>query len=251
MSLMGKIFFPNRKKIFLEHKGYCNTCDTQVTFKAMNSWLRDHLLCSNCGSIPRERALMHAIETYYPDFRDLLIHESSPGGRGASLKLAEQCGKYTASHFDRSVPRGSIASTGYQSEDLQQLTFENESFDLVVTQDVVEHLFEPEKAFAEITRILKPGGAHIFTVPLVNKINKSERCASINADGKIQHLTDPEYHGNPIDSSGSLVTMRWGYDICEWIFRSSGLPTVIFSIDNLDLGIRAEYCEVLISIKKN
>lgn len=45
------------------------------------------------------------------------------------------------------------------------------------------------------------------------------------------------------------MTMKWGYDICEWIHRSSGLYTVIFSIDNLDFGIRAEYCEVLISFK--
>lgn len=151
MGLLGKIFFTRRQKVILENKGFCKTCDSHVTFRAMNSWLRDHFLCSNCGSIPRERALMHAIETYYPNYRDLRIHESSPGGRGASLKLADQCSMYTASHFDKSVPRGSIASTGYQSEDLQNLTFKDESFDLVVTQDVVEHLFEPEKAFAEIS----------------------------------------------------------------------------------------------------
>ncbi len=248
MKLLDKIFFSKKQKIFLEHKGFCNTCDSQVTFNAMNSWLRDHFLCSNCGSIPRERALMYAIETYYPNFRDLRIHESSPGGRGASLKLLDQCSKYTASHFDTSVPLGSIASSGYRSEDLQNLTFEDESFDLVVTQDVIEHLFEPEKAFTEINRILRPGGAHIFTVPLVNKIKKTERCATMD-DGQVRYLMEPEYHGNPIDSSGSLVTMRWGYDICEWIYRSSSLCTVIFSVDNLDLGIRAEYCEVLISVK--
>ena len=44
------------------------------------------------------------------------------------------------------------------------MTFQNESFDLFITQDVFEHVMEPNKAFKEIERVLKPGGAHVFTV---------------------------------------------------------------------------------------
>ena len=33
----------------------------------------------------------------------------------------------------------------------------------------MEHIFDPSKAFSEIARTLKTGGAHIFTVPLINK----------------------------------------------------------------------------------
>lgn len=49
----------------LESSGRCPTCDKQANFVARNAWLRDHYLCSNCGSIPRERALMSTIETYF------------------------------------------------------------------------------------------------------------------------------------------------------------------------------------------
>jgi len=68
-------------------------------------------------------------------------------------------------------------------------------------------------------------------------------------DGEIEFLCEPEYHGNPIDVKGSIVTMDWGYDICEFIYKASGLFTTIFYIDNIELGIRAEYIEVLISKK--
>ncbi len=34
----------------------------------------------------------------------------------------------------------------------------------------MEHIFDASKAFQEIARTLKSGGAHIFTNPLVNKI---------------------------------------------------------------------------------
>jgi 2-polyprenyl-3-methyl-5-hydroxy-6-metoxy-1,4-benzoquinol methylase len=49
------------------------------------------------------------------------------------------------------------------------LTFGDETFDLTITQDVMEHVFNPEKAFQEIMRTTKSGGAHVFTTPLVRK----------------------------------------------------------------------------------
>jgi SAM-dependent methyltransferase len=40
------------------------------------------------------------------------------------------------------------------------------AFDLVIPQDFFEHVLRPAKAFAEIVRALKPGGALIiYTVP--------------------------------------------------------------------------------------
>jgi SAM-dependent methyltransferase len=63
---------------------------------------------------------------------------------------------------------------------------------------VVEHIFAPAKAFSEIARILKPGGAHIFSVPLVSKERPSEIWAKRNEKGNVVCLHEPEYHGNSI-----------------------------------------------------
>jgi len=77
-------------------------------------------------------------------------------------------------------------------------------------------------------------------------------CARRRPDGEIDHLvTPPEHHGNPVSPDGALVTMRWGYDITRIIFEASGLYTDTIILDSLDLGIRAEYIEVLISHKVN
>jgi hypothetical protein len=46
-----------------------------------------------------------------------------------------------------------------------------------------------------------------------------------------------------------LVTVNWGYDITSFVFKTSGLFTEIVFLDILDLGIRAEYIEVLITRK--
>ena len=116
-----------------------------------------------------------------------------------------------------------------------------------ITQDVFEHLFDPAAAFREIARTLRPGGAHVFTTPLVRGSEPTQFCTSLAPDGTFIHLTEPEYHGNPISSEGSLVTVNWGYDITNFIFETSGLFTEIVFLDILEYGIRAEYIEVLIA----
>lgn len=82
---------------------------------------------------------------------------------------------------------GSIVGK-FRCENLEALTFADESIDLHVTQDVLEHVFHPSKVFSEIARTLKPGGAHIFTVPLVNKHKPSKLRARVSDDGQIVHI---------------------------------------------------------------
>jgi len=238
-----------RADSLLSNDGYCVTCDSETTFSSTSEWLRDFYVCKNCGSIPRERALMFCIERYYPNWRELRIHESSPVNRGATAKLLAYCRNYSSSHFFPAFPLGGMHPSGFRNEDIENQTFPDGSFDLVITQDVMEHIIDPGKAFWEIARTLRPGGAHIFSVPLVNKERPSEVWAQRDEKGSVVHLREPEYHGNPVSDQGSLVTMHWGYDICEFIFKHSGLYTTINYIDNLSLGIRAEYIEILVTRK--
>lgn len=233
---------------YLEVSGLCPICEKHTVFCSKHEWLRDHFFCSGCASIPRERALMQVIADYYPDYRDLKIHESSPGGRGVSVKLHSECAYYSASHYYPEIPPGSVhKKQGYRCENLESLSFDDNEFDLFVTQDVMEHVYDPENAFKEIARVVKPGGAHIFTVPIINKCNNSERWAEKGEDGSPVFLHEPEYHGNPIDPEGAPVTMHWGFDIAQYIMTASGMPTTIITIDDLGSGIRAEFIEVLVS----
>jgi SAM-dependent methyltransferase len=231
------------------NKGFCHSCSQHVQFTAYKDWWRDYYVCNSCGSIPRERAVMYCIEQFFPAWREKVIHESSPLDRGTSLRLKSESKSYIATNYFSGVKLGTMHK-GFRNENLECLTFEDESIDLHVTQDVFEHVFDPATAFREIARTLKPGGMHIFTTPLVNKSSPTQFCAELDPNGNIVHLVDtPEYHGNPISEEGSLVTVRWGYDIVKYIFESCGLFTEMIYIDSLELGIRAEYIEVLVTRK--
>ena len=231
--------------------GFCDICEEQVEFSAQNHWFRDFLTCTKCHSVPRERALMRAMAMHVPNYRALKIHESSPVGRGVSKKLSLQCKGYSYSHFFPDVKLGKSHKTRKERcENLEQLTFPDNTFDIFITQDVMEHVLDPEAAFSEIARVLKPGGIHAFTVPLVNKCSPTSRRAIKDGESGIQHLKEPEFHGNPIDDQGSLVTVDWGYDIIEFIKTNSGLSCQMITMDEIERGIRAEFIEVLICTKQ-
>jgi SAM-dependent methyltransferase len=51
--------------------------------------------------------------------------------------------------------------------DLHQLPFACDAFDKVVCSEVLEHVDEPERVFAELVRVLRPGGQLLIAVPFV------------------------------------------------------------------------------------
>jgi SAM-dependent methyltransferase len=239
--------------------GTCPLCGSDKGFVARRNrplpqeyylnWFRDELKCENCGSVPRQRAIYSVVELLYPDWRKLDMHESSPSGGGASARFRAQCPGYVATQYDPRLGFGNTHPKGtYRSEDLERQTFDAESFDLVITQDVFEHLFAPDRAIREIARTLRPGGAAIMTVPMTNRARPSVRRARLTTLG-IDHILPPQFHGNPMSDQGSLVTVDWGYDLLDYLAWHSGLSVSMHVIDDLTRGIRASLIEVIVCRK--
>ncbi len=167
---------------YLSINGKCPCCDSEVNFSTTKIWLRDHLICPKCQSRPRERSLSLIIEKYFPAWKTMQVYEASGSETGTSKQLVNHCEHLSMSHFIPSQPTG-VEINGMRNESLEELTYADSSFDIVVSQDVMEHVYNPEKAFKEIARVLKAGGAYIFTVPLVNKFNPTQRWATLGGGG--------------------------------------------------------------------
>jgi SAM-dependent methyltransferase len=237
--------------------GYCPICEADVTFTAESEtdipqkwqghWFRDKLKCSGCNSPPRERILAHFLEKFRPEWRGLAIHEGSPGGWALSGKLRTQCEFYTPTQYDPTAPFGTISQAGWRNENLENQTFEDDSFDVVITQDVFEHLFNPGLAASEIARTLRPGGICLMTVPVMNPFGEIERRAAIEG-GRIVHLLPEKYHGNPVGDGRSLVTVDWSYGIGAHLSQQSGIPFSVLVLDDMQIGARDAVNAVLAGI---
>jgi len=100
-------------------------------------------------------------------------------------------------------------------EDLAALSLPSGRFDLVTTNEVLEHVPDLDAALRELARVLKPGGWHVGTHPFVMMAEAGDR-RSLLLDGEVAHLKVPEYHANPADwAAGSLVFETPGWNIIE------------------------------------
>lgn len=231
------------------HPGFCPVCERTTLFFRPFPYapaMREYYRCARCRSLPRYRALNFVLQQHFPEWRNLAIHESSPGGP-LSQKLKRLCRAYVASNYLPDMPAGAHAGQS-RNENLQAQTFSDNVFDLVVTMDVFEHLPHPDLAFQEIARTLKPGGAHVFTVPCTFNAETVVK-ASATASGAIEHHKPPVYHGNPINARGSLVFRDWGRDIVDFIKTSCGFDTDVVRMRNLWYGIEPTWNEVFVSRK--
>jgi SAM-dependent methyltransferase len=118
-------------------------------------------------------------------------------------------------YLGEAVPIGYINSAGIRNEDLSRLSFRDETFDAILSFEVLEHIPDYCRAFAECARILKPSGKMLFSVPSDTRARHNRIRAGIRADGTIEHLIPPEYHGHPKNSKGSLCFQHFGWEMLQ------------------------------------
>jgi SAM-dependent methyltransferase len=223
--------------------GYCHCCRQQTRFVITGPWLRDQYFCRTCHSIPRQRHINFILDRHYPDWENKEIHESSPGNKF----ISQWANRYSSSQYYEGVQEGALHN-GHRCENLEHLTYPDETFDIFITQDVLEHVFHPDKAIQEIMRVLKPGGVHIFTTPKHKNLVKSYARAVIE-NGEIKHLLEPMYHGNPVGDGRALVTWDYGDDFEALIRNWCGYPTITYATREQALGLDGEYPEVFVTHK--
>lgn len=63
----------------------------------------------------------------------------------------------------RSKTDGSLTNLSFRVENAEQLSFENDSFDVIISCETMEHVFNPDIMAKEMNRVLKPGAVFILT----------------------------------------------------------------------------------------
>lgn len=99
-------------------------------------------------------------------------------------------------------------------EDLQRLSFPDGCFDIVTTNEVLEHVPSIDESLMEIYRVLRLGGWHVGTAPFAMGQHESIVKAAVKKR-QIVYFAEPEYHGNPVDERGSLVFEIPAWDILD------------------------------------
>jgi GT2 family glycosyltransferase len=216
----------------------CSVCGALINFSPADTVenLRETTVCHFCSSlsrtidlaecilkvndIPLTSSLLQSLEK----FKDLHIYELAH--MGPIYEIFSRSPHFTWSEYFEEVTPGTFGPSGVRCEDVQQLTFKDNTFDLIISQDVFEHVPDPKRGFREIFRVLKPGGYHVFTVPFDRNTPKSVTRAIIGTTKELKHILDPIHHGDPIRSEGALVFSDFGRDLIDTL-NSTGFEVEI------------------------
>ncbi|XOB62009.1 class I SAM-dependent methyltransferase [Campylobacterota bacterium DY0563] len=204
--------------------GFCKVCDSPSSFLLDWKWtgndsinFRERMQCKKCNLNNRQRFIMyyskylikkHVIKDIYLYEQVTPFYKSLKNSLGTEINIVGS--EYLGFHYKPGEVINEI-----RHEDALRLSFENESFDLIVSQDVLEHVPDFDKAICETSRVLRKGGQMLFTIPFNINREKSKTRAYINKNNKIIHLEEEMYHGNPVNRKGSLVFTDFGWDIWD------------------------------------
>ena len=140
----------------------CPICAYEGPFRDLElaTGHRRHAQCPRCGALERHRlqylVLKRFLETVNAGALRVLHFAPEPF---LSDFLAERVGGYETADLH--------ASGVTHTVDMQDMPFQDGSFDLVFASHVREHVPDDKKAIREVQRILAPSGVAILPVPVL------------------------------------------------------------------------------------
>lgn len=169
--------------------------------------------CKKCGSNLRSMNLAAAIMSCYEysgNFQQFVKNYNK-----LSVLEVNEAGYLTK--YLESMESRKIAS--YPEVNLMKTQYKNNTFDLVIHSDTLEHIPDPIKALRESLRILKPGGYTCFTIPII-----------VGRLSKKRSNKQRSYHGSP-GNNEYLVHTEYGSDMWTQLFEAGFMECRLFSID--------------------
>src|SRR6185312_11823898 len=192
-SLAARLSAVNREnaKICEKLRIHCNVCgidggmlydypDVQLRREHGIGLLRETLSCRACGASMRQRQMAFGLlelaacrEGTRPADLRAWRARVAPGGAeivdtdsfsAISYVLRGMAG-YLHTQYKPELPNGDRLADGSINADLLAMPFADDSLDVIMTSDVMEHVRDDAGAHREIYRCLRTGGVYLFTVP--------------------------------------------------------------------------------------
>ena len=256
--------FANPRYIWNGRAGFCPICNGRTYFLVTcpPELLRNDAFCVRCGSVARQRHVALAIagalralavrtvgdlagrediDVWHTSTRGAIAKALQPR-RGEALRLHAP----VLTEYLDDVSSGDTRD-GVLCQDIQATTFADARFDLVITEDVLEHVTDFRRAFREIRRVLKPGGCHVFTVPYYP--DEPTRPLFERRDGADVPLGPIEYHDDAL--RGLIATRtRFGADLAD-LAAAAGFDLLIKDASADDVARYATFnCTTFVATRR-
>jgi SAM-dependent methyltransferase len=146
---------------------------------------RKSVICPGCNSTDRDRLLYLYINQHIEAAKTLRILHIAP-----EPALAPYLQKLAPENYVAGVKyhEGFYYSKNIKLFDIKDIPYDNDSFDLILCNHVMEHIDNDSKAMQELSRVLAPGGKAILQVPWSPLLEKTIEDPSITNTAKREEL---------------------------------------------------------------
>jgi SAM-dependent methyltransferase len=189
------------------HAGRCPACAGRLFISFGRTAF--HTRCLTCRSTLVNLSMIPLINSHCGGaFEGKSAYEMSSYGATYNYLLKAFPEVYFSEYME-GRPLGAIVD-GLRNEDATRLTYADESFDIVTSNQVFEHVHDDIRAYSECYRVIRAGGALIFTVPLYDT-PATVRVAQLSG-GTIKWIGTPEYHDSRLGGPHSAPVF-WRHSI--------------------------------------
>jgi SAM-dependent methyltransferase len=185
---------------------------------------RENALCPNCLSLERHRLMYLYLKERTSFFE----------GPHDVLHIApEACfiPRFDKIHGERYITADIESPLAKVKMDIHKIPFDDNTFDAVLCNHVLEHVRDDIHAMREIRRVLRPGGFAILQVPFFKPVEQD----TFEDDS----ITDPRERERIFGQNDHV--RKYGYDYTQRIRQSGLVPTEENYVNELSEETRLRY----------
>lgn len=169
--------------------------------------------CYRCNSSDRERLVYAYLEN------EINFFEANKNAKILHISPERHLSDYIRKKEFKEYTGGDLFTEGYyyrdfvKNMDITSIPYDNDNFDLIICNHVLEHIPDDKKAMKELYRVLKPGGIAVLQVPISLVLEHTFEDKSINTSklrseyfGQYDHVRiyGQDYAGR-LSKSGFIV----------------------------------------------
>ncbi len=185
-ELIRRTLKPLRKTYFKGTQFYCSLCDHHFRqFMPSGTPPRNNVLCPACKSLERHRLLWSTL--------NLLWEKEQLTASGKLLHVApepaigEKLSKQYA-YLSVDLSKG----TAMREMDITNMPLDDNEFDVIICNHVLEHIPDDIKALSELFRVMRHGGWGCIQVPMKGDIT-DEDLTIMDAKARTERYGQPDH----------------------------------------------------------
>ncbi|MGH7195579.1 MAG: class I SAM-dependent methyltransferase [Candidatus Saccharimonadales bacterium] len=172
--------------------------------------IREGSICRGCGVNARAQGLAKAIVRSKFGYGAANLQEWVRSANENKLKVCELNSCHNLHKTLSGLKNLTYSEYGTSSEeDIENLSYAKNSFDIVLHSETLEHVSDPSQAMKECRRVINSDGVVLLTIPII--WNRKTRQRAKIEEGRIVKLLPASHHGYKTDDY--LVYFEYGQDI--------------------------------------